>query len=85
VIHNLFSKVDVYTRVGGQLLPAPCIRGAGKVNPTPENGLLGPTLSHRMYVLSSFRKTTPPQKRQLIVDYHFQKYEVDRLVGELTF
>ena len=27
-------------------------------------------LSHRMYVLISFRKSTPPQNRQLIVYYY---------------
>ena len=33
----------------------------------------------------SFRKSTPPANRQLIVYYYLLKYEVDGIVGELTF
>jgi len=43
------------------------------------------SLSHKMYLLISFRKSTPPQNRQLIVYYYQLKYQVDGFVGELTF
>jgi hypothetical protein len=42
-------------------------------------------LSHEMYLLISFRKSTPAQNRQLIVYYYLLKYQVDDFVGELTF
>ena len=45
----------------------------------------GGSLSHRMYLIISFRKSTPPQNRQLIIYYDRFKYQVDGLVGELTF
>ena len=43
------------------------------------------TLSHRMYVSVNFRKSTPPQNRQLILNQDESKYKVDGFVGELTF
>ena len=42
-------------------------------------------LSHGMYPLISFRKSTPSRNRQLSVHNHQLKYQVDGLVGELTF
>ena len=40
----------------------------------PLRGLMGQCSSHRMYVLISLRKSTPPQNRQLIVyDYWFKQ------------
>ena len=42
-------------------------------------------LSNGMSSLVSFRESTPPQNRQLIVYYHLLKYYVDGCVGELTF
>ena len=44
-----------------------------------------PTLSHRMYLLISLRKSTPPQNRQLIVENSSLKHEVDSFMGELTY
>jgi len=38
-----------------------------------------------MYLLISFRKSTPPQNLQLIVYYNLLKCYVDIFVGELTF
>ena len=40
-----------------------------------------PTLSRRMYLLISFRKSTPPPNRQLIVYYHRLRYQVDGFWG----
>jgi len=42
-------------------------------------------LSHRMYLLISFRKSTPPPNRQLVVYYYELKYFVNGFVGEITF
>ena len=42
-------------------------------------------LSHRMYLLIRFRKSTPRQNRKLIVYYYHLEYEVHGFVGELTF
>ena len=42
-------------------------------------------LSHKMYLLISFRKSTPPPNRQLIVYHYKLEYLVDGFVGELTF
>ena len=42
-------------------------------------------LSHRMHSLIGFRKSTPPQYRQLVVYYYLSKCSVDGVVGELTF
>ena len=39
----------------------------------------------KQYLLIIFRKSTPPQKRQLIVHYYQLKYQVDGFVGELNF
>ena len=41
-------------------------------------------LSHRKYSMIIFRKSTPPQNRQLIVHCSYLKYQVDDSVGELT-
>ena len=41
--------------------------------------------SHRMYLLISFRKSTPSQNRQLVIYYHLLKYQVGDFVEELTF
>ena len=38
-----------------------------------------------MYLLISFRKSTPPQKVKLIVYYYWLRYSLDGFVGELTF
>ena len=38
-----------------------------------------------VYQLNGFRKSTPPQSRQLIVLISDSKQKVDHLVGELTF
>ena len=48
-------------------------------------GFCAVNLSHRMYLLISFRKSTLPQNRPLIVYYHSLEYQVDGFVGELTF
>ena len=42
-------------------------------------------LSDAMSLSISFRKSSPPQNRQVIVYYHLIEYEVDSFVGELTF
>ena len=42
-------------------------------------------LSHRMYLLIRFRKSTPRQNRKLIVYYYHLEYDVDGFAGELTF
>jgi hypothetical protein len=42
------------------------------------------TLSHIMHSWINFRKSAPPQNRQLIVYYYQLKYCVDGFVGELT-
>ena len=44
-----------------------------------------PTLSDTMYLLISFRKSTPPQNRQLNILIGNSKRSVDEFVGELTF
>ena len=41
-------------------------------------------LSHIMYQLDGFRKSSPPQNRQLVVLISKNKQQVDDLVGELT-
>ena len=46
-------------------------------NPRPVFRL---NLSHRKYSSMGFRRSTPPQNRQLIVYYYQLKYEVDGLV-----
>jgi len=38
-----------------------------------------------MYLLISFRKSTPPQNRQLNILVSDSKQKVDDFVGELTF
>ena len=47
-------------------------------------GLSGQSLSHRMHLSTSLRKSTPPQNRQLIVDYYYLEQQVDDFVGEMT-
>ena len=42
-------------------------------------------LSHSMYLLNCFRKSTPPQNRQLFVSISNSKRSLDDFVGELTF
>ena len=42
-------------------------------------------LSHRMYSSISFRKSTPPQNRQLKILLSNCKHQVEDLVGESTF
>ena len=42
-------------------------------------------LSHRMYLSISFRKSTPPQNRQLHILISGSKQYVADFVGELTF
>ena len=42
-------------------------------------------LSHTTYLLISFRKSTSPQNRQLIIHYYRLEYQVGCFVGELTF
>ena len=37
-----------------------------------------------MHLLISFRKSTPPQDRQLAVDYYELRYEFDGFEGELA-
>ena len=44
-----------------------------------------PILSHIMFLLICFRRSTPPQNRQLIVDFCQLKCYVDGVIGELTF
>jgi hypothetical protein len=47
---------------------------------------LRPThLFDTMYLLISFRKSTPPQNRQLIVYYYNIKNQVDGFARDLTF
>ena len=41
-------------------------------------------ISLKMCLLISFRKSTPPQNRQLIVYYQLSRYSVHTLVGQLT-
>ena len=41
------------------------------------------SLSHIMYQLNGFRKSTPPENRQLIVYLYQLKYQFDSLMGEL--
>ena len=45
----------------------------------------GPLLSHRMYLLISFRKSTPPQNRQLDILISKSEQSVDDFRGGLTF
>ena len=42
-------------------------------------------LSHRTYLSISFRVSSPPQNRQIILYDYQLEYEVDGFVGELTF
>jgi len=42
-------------------------------------------LSHTIYELDCFRKSTPPQNRGLIVSIRNSNKQVDDFVGELTF
>ena len=53
----LFPKVDFCTRSEGQLLTAPRTRVTGKVNPTTETGLFGPSV--KLGVLASHPTTNP--------------------------
>ena len=48
-------------------------------------GVIAPTLLQITYLLICFRKSTPPQNRQLIVHCYSSKYSVDTFVGDLTF
>ena len=48
-------------------------------------GVSGAHLSDTMHSLISFRKSTPPQNRQLKILINNSKRRVDDLVGELTF
>jgi hypothetical protein len=43
------------------------------------------SVSHRMHLFISFRKSTHPQNRQLIVYCYLFEYQVADFVGELTF
>jgi hypothetical protein len=52
---------------------------------SPERWRRPTVLSHRMYLLISCRKFTPPQSRQLVVYFYKSKYEIDGFAGELTF
>ena len=40
-------------------------------------------LSHRMFLFISFKNSTPPQNRELIVDYYLLKWQLDDFVEEL--
>ena len=50
-----------------------------------QNCTLKVLLSHTMYSLISFRKSTPPQNRQFNLSISNSKQQVDDLVGGLTF
>ena len=50
-----------------------------------ENKTLFPSSSDRKYLLISFRKSTPPQNRQLNILIGNSKQQVVDFVGELTF
>ena len=57
---------------------------------SPSSSLHAPPLiatpaSYTMQLLISFRKSTHPQNRQLVVYYYYLEYEVDSFVGELNF
>ena len=41
-------------------------------------------LTHRMYLSISFRKSTPPQNRHLIVYCNLLEYQIDGCVGDLS-
>ena len=41
--------------------------------------------SHTMCQLNGFRKSIPPQNRQLVVHCYLLKHKVDGLVGDLNF
>ena len=70
-------------RAGG---PAQSSQAGGRRGPShfPPQACQGPLISHITYLLIIFRRSTPPQNRQLIVDYYSSKYEVDGFVGELA-
>jgi hypothetical protein len=43
------------------------------------------TLSHRMYSLNGFRKSTPPQNRQPNISIRNSKEQIGDFVGKLAF
>ena len=63
------KDVDITTPGPRQRLPRPAVH----------------ILSHMIYLFVSFKKSTPPQNRQLIVYYDYLKYQVRGFVGVLTF
>ena len=62
-------------------LPAPPAPGVG---PDVSDLSIPLSLSDAMYLLICFRKSTPPQNRQLTVTITDWKYQVDGFVGEMT-
>ena len=73
-MHHTCFAVDHFTR---QPLP---LAGYRRIPRRPP-----PCSAHRLYSLDGFRKSTPPQNRQLFV-YHYElEQQVDIFGGELTF
>ena len=50
------------------------VRMQVQIQPVPVRDVIKRILSHRMYLLISFRKPTLPQNCQLFVYYHLSKY-----------
>ena len=61
------------------------VRAGGGDEDAPGGGQEGRRLSHRKYLSSCFRKSTPPHNRQHNILYSNSKQQFDDFMGGATF